>query len=294
MLTADTALLELRDRAVAWMNRGHELLLRGDEVSLGSALDAYNEAVALFRRLPVAENPSWANSLGAALMNRGQLLHRLHGVTQAALALAAFDEAAALLRALPAGDNPWPRRNHTGTLVNRANLLLDLNRFESAELAARQALALALPHERLELADADLALKARRALGDALGRLLIMPGADQDGIARQASDVVDDALTLIRHWSTQPGVSFYLLAMRFFRFGVQLYRFHQPHFLAEFIIENLPPADAELKAIALEAIDATLADKPAPGQFLTIGDPASERRRQAWNDLSALRARLTA
>src|SRR6478736_8857712 len=276
------------------MNRGHELLLRDDPVSLGSALDAYNEAIALFRRVPIAENPAWANSLGAALMNRGQLLHRLHGVTQATLALAAFDEAIALLRELPADDTPWPRRNLTGTFVNRANLLLDLGQFHSADLAARHALALAVPHERIELVDADLALKARRALGDALGRQLVMPGADQDNIAREASDIVDDALALIRHWSTRPGASFYVLAMRFFRFGVQLYRFHQPHFLAEFIVENLPPADPAFQAIALEAIDATLADKPAPGQFLTVGDPASERRRDAWRDLAALRARITA
>ena len=294
MLPANATSLELRDRAVAWMNRGHELLLRDDKGSLGGALDAYNEAIALFRRVSVVENPAWANSFGAALMNRGQLLHRLHGVTQAALALAAFDEAAALLRGLPSDPNPWPRRNLTGTLVNRANLLLDLNQFDSAELVAREALVLAAPHERVELVDADLALKARRALGDALGRLLVLPVADQDGIARQASDIVDDALALIRHWSAQPGVSFYLLAMRFFRYGVQLYRFHQPHFLAEFIVENLPPGDPEFKTIALEVIDATLADRPAPGEFLTVGDPASERRRQAWNELSTLRTRLTA
>lgn len=140
----------------------------------------------------------------------------------------------------------------------------------------------------------DLALKARRALGDALGRLLVAPDADQEAIARQASDVVDDALALIRYWSAQTGTSFYLLAMRFFRFGVQLYRFHQPHFLAEFIDENLSLADAEFKAIALEAIDATLSDGPGSGQFLTIGDPVSERRRQTWNDLAALRNQLTA
>jgi len=274
------------------MNRGHELLLRGDEASLNAALDAYNEAIALFRTVPVAENPSWVNSLGAALMNRGQLLHRLHGVGQAALALAAFDEAAALLRLLAAVDNPWPRRNFTGTLVNRANLLLDLGQFAAAEQVAREALALALPHERAHLIDADLALKARRALGDALGRLLVASGANQDEIARQASDVVDDALALIRHWSAPAGTSFRLLAMRFFRYGAQLYRFHQPHFLAEFLEENLPPQDAEFHAIALETIDATLAEDQASGRIFTIGDLASERRRQTWQDLGALRTRL--
>ena len=142
--------------------------------------------------------------------------------------------------------------------------------------------------------DADLALKARRALGDALGHLLVAPGADQEALARQASDVVDDALALIHHWTPQSPISFRALALRFFRYGAQLYRLHQPHFLAEFVAENCPPDDPPFKSIALEVIDAALVDKPAPGQFLTIGDPASERRRQVWNDLSALRSRLTA
>ncbi len=274
------------------MNRGHELLLRGDDVSLDRALDAYHEAIVLLRRLPLAENPGWANSLGAALMNRGRLLHRLHGVAQAALTLAAFDEAAVLLRGLQAADNPWPRRNLAGTLVNRANLLLDLAQFAEAAAGAREAAALSAPHERAEPVDADLALKARRALGDALGHLLVAPGADQEALARQASDVVDEALDLIRHWTNRREISFRTLALRFFRYGAQLYRFHQPHFLAEFIEEHLPAGDAEFAALARETIDAALRDGPGTGRFLTVGDPASERRRQAWHELAALRGRL--
>jgi len=287
-----TTLLELRDRAIAWMNRGHELMLRGDETGLAGSLDAYNEAITILRRMPVAGNPAWANSLGAALMNRGHLLHRLHGTGQAAPALAAFDEAANVLKAISTDDNAWPRRNLAGTLLNRANLLLDLGRLDAACTVARDALALSLSHEREHLIDADLALKARRALADALGQLLVVRQADQEEFARQASDTVDDALAVIRHWSAQAGATLRLLAMRFFRFGVQLYRFHQPHFLAEFIEENLPPADEEFRIIALEAIDAALADDKNSGGIFTIGDPASERRRQTLQDLGVLRTRL--
>ncbi len=53
------------------------------------------------------------------------------------------------------------------------------------------------------------------------------------------SDLVDDALALIRHWAARGEHSFQPLAVRFFHYGTQLYRFHQPHFLAEFIQENL-------------------------------------------------------
>jgi hypothetical protein len=284
---------DARDRAIAWMNRGHALLAKDGDPALAGALEAYNEAIALLRPLPLGENPEWANSLGAALMNRGQLLHRLHGLDRTALALAAFDEAERVLRPLPTEENPWPRRNLAGTLINRANLLLDLGVLSAAASDASDGLILTAPHERADLVDADLALKARRAFGDAIGRLLVEPGADQDALARQASDVVDDALELIRYWQGKGAGSFRLLASRFFRYGTQLYRFHQPHFLAEFIEENLSTHDPEFQTVALEAIEAALADVPAAGQFLVAGEPATERRRQAWQDLTALRARLT-
>jgi hypothetical protein len=286
--------LTRRDLAVGWMNHGHALMLRNDPVSLAAALDAYNEAVAGLRRLPVAENPSWANSLGAALMNRGHLLHRLHGVAQATLALQAFDEAAALLRPLAAGENPWPRRNFAGTLVNRANLLLDLACFSEGAAAVREALVLAWPHAHTEAVDADLALKASRGLCDALGRLLVAPGADQAALAIEASDVVDKALALVRHWAGRGETTFGPLALRFFRYGVQLYRIHQPHFLAEFIRENLAIAGPELRAIARDSVEATLADQARSRGYLTIGDPVSERLVRTCRELEELRSHLAA
>ena len=306
--TSSPATLDhLRDLGVAWMNRGHELMIQDHRVSLEASLAAYNEAITVLRQLPTTENAGWANSLGAALMNRGQLLHRLHGIEQATVALAAFDEAAALLQPLVStsaspsalqsfslSSSPWPRRNLTGTLLNRASLLLDLAQFSTAASTAREALALATPHERLDLIEADLALKLRRCLCDAIGRLIVEPGADQNTLATAASDLVDESLALIRHWASRHPNAFASLALRFFRYGTQLYRLHQPQFLAEFIQENLSADNPELRAIALAAIDDALADQPRDGAFLTIGDPASERRLEIWRELSTLRTRLAA
>lgn len=292
--TSPASLAQLRDHGVAWMNRGHELMLQGNQVGLEAALAAYDEAIANLRRLPVAENPSWTNSLGAALMNRGHLLHRLHGIEQATVALEAFDEATLLLHSLLAGTNPWPRRNLAGTLLNRASLLLDLAQFPAAATTARESLGLAKPHESLDLIDADLALKARRCLCDAIGRLIVEPGADQNILATEASDLMDESLALIRYWAVGHPAAFAALAVRLFRYGTQLYRLHQPQFLAEFIQENLVANQPEFHVIALEAIDDALADQPHDLAFLTIGDPASERRLQIWRELSFLRARLAA
>lgn len=279
------------------MNRGHALLVQDTRPSLEAALDAYNEAVTQLLplvRVHGSAEPSWVNSLGAALMNRGWLLHRLHGNAQAALALAAYDDAARLLRSVADGASPWPRRNLTGTLLNRAHLLLDLGQLPEARAAATEALTLSQPHERADTVDADLALKARRAVCDALGRLIVAPGAEQEAIAREASDLVDDGLALARHWTDRGAAQPRELALRLFRFGAQLYRFHQPHFLAEFLAENLGTRDPELVAIARETIDATLADAPRDTAFLTVGDPASERHLRTARELAQLRASLHA
>jgi tetratricopeptide (TPR) repeat protein len=280
-----------RDLGVAWMTRGHALQQDGKVLE---SLAAYEQAIAALGTLAVATHPAWANSLGAAWMNHGRLIHRAYGLERASTALASYAAAETVLRPVSGDEYPWARRNLTGTLLNRANLLLDLARWEEASAAAREALRLSLPHERVDPVDADLALKSRRALCDTIGQLLVAPGADQNGLAAEASDQVDDALALIRHWSERGENSFQPLALRLFRYGTQLYRFHQPHFLAEFIQENLPVADGELQTIALDAINATLADRPRELIFLTMGDRASERHLDTSRELEALRLHLVA
>lgn len=284
-----------RDLAIAWMNRGHALALQDDAHALAAALDAYNEAVSRLRPLATGSAPaSWTNSLGAALLNRGQLLHRLHGTAQATVALAAFDEAAGLLRPLVASSDlraaPWPRRNLAGVLLNRATLLLDLGRLDSARADAAEALALSRPHEHADTTDADLALKARRALCAALGRLIVAPEADQEAIAREASDLVDDGLALARHWTDRGAAQPRELALRLFRFGAELYRRHQPHFLAEFLAENLRTPDPELSTIARETVDAALTDRPRDLEYLRVGDSTTERHLRTVHELRQLRS----
>lgn len=294
----------LRAPAVVWMNRGHALLLRGDVVSLAAALDAYAEAIALLRPLASAGDPAVANSLGAALMNRAHLLHRLHGAGRGEESLQLFANAVAALEPAVRGGHRWARRNLAGTLVNRANLRLDLTAtaggapapagFHPAIADARAALALVVPAERDDLADADLALKARRALCDALGQCLVLAdAAAQDAFAAEASDAVDEALALIRSWNARGEAEFAPLAVRFFRFGVELYRRHQPQFLVEFIDENLgaAPQQEELREIARASCRAALADGAAPA-MVTLGEPASERALETRRDIAAAHARL--
>jgi hypothetical protein len=344
--------------AIQWMNHGHAFSQRSANAD---ALSAYARAITLLHSLPLADHPSWANSLGAALMNHGQLLHRAHGLARADEAIADFTEAIANLSEIPSDVVPWARRNLAGSHINRANLLLDLGGslrlttvgaplagvpsscralpgtpasgastscFAKALADARFALALVAATERENPVDADLALKARRVLCDAIGQQLpLAAAAEQDALASEAADVVDDALALIRYWAAGEGCTvlvqtssprrnprdpsapaeghdrfadpaasaFAHMAVRFFRFGTELYRRHQPHFLAEFIEENLAaalPSEAEeLRVIAHLALEAALADGAVPA-LLLFDDPAAERALATRRELAAARERL--
>lgn len=289
------AVTDNRARSVAWMNRGSALQRLGDASNLAEALSAYDSAIALQRTLPLHDDSGVAVSLAAALVNRAVLLHRLNGTDRAADALAAGDEAVARLRPLLASRyEPAARRNLAGTFVNRANLLLDLGDFTSADAAACEALSLLIAHQHADFDAAGIALMARRARCDALGRMLVLPGADQESIAREASDVVDEALTLVRHWTPQGEGAFAPLATRLFRFGARLYRFHQPQFLAEFLLEHLESAPVpDLFAIADETLSATLADLQRP-QLLVAGTRAAAQLVETAHSLRAALARLPA
>lgn len=281
--------------SVAWMNRGSALQRYGDPGRTAAALAAYDAAIARQRRLPLAGDAGRRISLAAALMNRALLLHRLHGVGRAADAFAAGAEAGALLQPLLIADTPFVvRRNFGGICVNRANLLLDLGDHAAADAAAHEALALVAPVERIDPDCASVGLMARRALCDALGRQLVAPGADQESIAAAASDTVDDALALARHWSEAGGAAFGPLVARLYRFGARLYRTHQPQFLGEFLLEQLEAAPSpELQAIAAAALEDALDDLQRP-RPLVAGAPATEKLLATVRALRTAQARVAA
>ena len=280
-----------RDLGVAWMNRGNILLTLATPATLIDAVQAYDEAIALLETLPFASPPDWRNSLAAAWMNRGHALHRQGTAASLAAALASHARAVALFQTLPLEAHPSFRYNLAGASLNHANALLDTGDFPAARASAHRALELVAPTERDDPAAADLALKLRRTLCDSLGQLLVAPDADraaQNALACEASDLVDDALALVRHWETRGLDAFRPLATRLLRFGAQLYGTHQPHFLAEFLLENLDSAaspgafvDPERHAIATAAIAAVLSAAPADDTLLVRwDDPDTQRRLQ--------------
>lgn len=257
-----------RDLGIAWMNRGNVLQRRETPEALRAAEEAYVQAIRLLEILPLDREPGFANSLGAAWLNRGRALHRGGNLEAVTAAADAYAKAISYLRPLPLDENPCFRLNLAGAYMNRANVLVafgDPTRTAEARLAAKEALVLVAGGERSEPVFADLGLKARRAQCDAIGQLFSHPTPDSNltELRSEASDAVDEGLALAREWDQRGLPAFRPLAARLFRYGVRLYARFQPHFVAEFIIENVDPeaspgafgGNPDFLAIAAEGID---------------------------------------
>lgn len=233
-----------RELARAWMNRGNALQRQPAPIALADAVRAYDEAIAFYRTLPLDKNPDDRNSLGAVWMNRGHALYAQADPASLAESARSQREAIEMLRPLPLDANRSFRINLAAAWLNLANSLLALGEPARALAAARDAIALAAPAEDNDPALADIGLKARRALCEALGRQLVSADATEqptESLADEASDVVDDALALARRWESRGVPLFRPIAARLFRFGAQLYGAHLPDFLAEFVLEHLDP-----------------------------------------------------
>jgi tetratricopeptide (TPR) repeat protein len=306
--------LPLREEAVrrqlglVWMNLGNALQRQEGNSPEAGAVRAYDEAISLLRSLARDMSPDDRNSLGAAWMNRGLSLHRFGRGEKLAEAVESHGEAVAVLRTLPLNEVIWYRLNSAGAHMNLANARLDLGGSDHIALAresARESLeVLEAPDlERTVAPAADVGIKARRVLCDALGLLLASNTTPLSlhELAAEASDAVDEGLALIRHWESRGAPYFRELAERLFRFGTRLYRLHQPQFLAEFILETLDPlrstgalpATAGFRAIAAEAIAAVRQDLERSPHFSTENS-ADARRLQIWRDLREAEARLQA
>ncbi|HWA08247.1 MAG TPA: tetratricopeptide repeat protein [Opitutaceae bacterium] len=290
-----------RELAIAWMNRGNALQKQPRAESLAQAVASYDRAIELLR--PPPADDAGRNSLGAAWLNRGQALHRQGTPAALTEALRSQREAIALLRTLPLAADPAFRCNLAGALVNEANLLLDdgFGRHQESRRSARSSLALVLADETARPVAAILGLQARRALCDAIGRLLLAntSGLTLSELADEAGDAVDDGLALARLWERRGCPDLRPLAERLFVFGARLYRGYQPQFLAEFILENLDPAHSPgalpgppaLHTFAGGMIAGAL-DTLRGVQRLTADDAASSRLLQTWRELQAAEARL--
>ncbi len=232
--------------AACWLNRAEALTRLGPEHH-ALALGAYDEALALLRPLPLADDARFSKRLAIALQNRALVL-AAQNPPATTDAIAALVEAIAVLDHAESMD-PLERdyllavvwMNLANTQASEATSVSDLAAWE----AARRALALVKTREHEDAAVAEAGLKARHVLCQIAGRRLAAQAESEAVMAdvvmadvHDATDLADEGLGLVREWERRGVDRFRNLASDLFRFGARVYAYYQPHFLHEFLSEQ--------------------------------------------------------
>jgi hypothetical protein len=253
--------------AACWLNRADALMQLGDATQISLALRAYDEALMLLRELPMGDDSRFPRRLAIAHQNRGLAL-RAQGGPAVAAAIEAFTDAIAILdddRAPLIADRDYLR---AAVWMNLANARASEETTESDSLAHDAALRAISLVTGLEADDADAAevgLKARHVLCHTIARHLSLQTATDQPMpddVHDATDIVDDGLRIVRHWEHKRVTRFRGVACDLFRFGVRVFDKYQPHFLHEFVLENMDPdrssreylESADMRAAAQEAL----------------------------------------
>ncbi len=251
-----------------YLNRGDAFARLGSTEDLAAAVAAFDEGLLHLRELPMRESPLFVKRLAIAWLNRGIALskQRLPGTLEAATE--SFSEAIAAARNYLVLAPEDGRVLLASAWFNRANVLIqfDSPRAEAARSAAIESLKLAGVFEHQDAVAAEIGFRTRHVLCQALAHLVAQDlkgnTASRDVWWHEATDAVDSGMALARHWEARGAEQFRDAATALFRFGCRVYQLHQPHFLTEFLLENLDPeqspnalvADAALQASAAEAL----------------------------------------
>jgi tetratricopeptide (TPR) repeat protein len=231
--------------AACWLNRADALVRLGDVAQITEALRSFDEGIRLLHGLPLGADARFPRRLAMAYQNRGLALGAQG--RPAGEAIAAFTEAIAILD------------HHQAALIPDRQYLLavvwmNLAKARAADAtagsdslardAALRAIALVADVEMHDEAAAEVGLKARHVLCQAIAVRLPQPMEGNETMpddVHEATDVADDGLGLARRWERDGVDRFRGIAYDLFRFGARVYARYQPQFLHEFVLDNMDP-----------------------------------------------------
>lgn len=288
--------------AAGWMNRADALTRLENVDNLTEALRSYHKALALLHDLLLEADPLFRRRLAIAWQNRGLVLQKQNMPAEAEESFAAAIAALQHDHAIGISD----RQQILATVwLNRANALIsqdkDLAALETRS-AARETLSLVSQIEKRDLTAAEAGFKARHILCQAIARLLAETGHARtvmENWLMEATDAVDEGMTLAREWERCGADQFRTLAQELFRFGARVYQIYQPHFLNEFLLENFDPAHSpdafvgnpEMHAAALESLWRAFREIQRNG-FKTLNTPEFAGLLERLRELRVVEERL--
>lgn len=254
--------------AACWLNRAEALMPSGLPDHATNALVACNTALALLSTLPLSDDPRYVRRLAIAYQHRG-LVMQARDEANPADAVMSFQAALDVLTHENATGIEDLVQLRATVRTNLANALLLDPRTPSAVAArdaARMAVALVVGAERVEPSMADIGLRARYILCQALTRLLPETAADAAAVisddVHEATEAAEEGLALAKHWDERGDARFRELSSMLFRFGAHVYQRYQPQFLSEFVGDNVDASRApasfvssrEMRAAAVDAL----------------------------------------
>jgi tetratricopeptide (TPR) repeat protein len=254
--------------AAGWMNRGDVFTRLGSKADLAKAVQSYDEALILLNDLPLDANPLFRRRLAIAWQNRGLTLQAQNTPPALLEAARSFETALRTLQADIGGTILDRDFLLAAVWLNKANLLATEKTTAAAQqayLAAQEVLARVAGAEEKNVTEAELGLKARHILCQAIASLLMQTDLGEPvriSLIGEGTDLVEAGIGLARRWEQQGFRQFRTLAQELFRFGARVYQTYQPHFLSEFLLENLDPAhsstafatDSTMHAVAWESL----------------------------------------
>ncbi|MDQ8202571.1 tetratricopeptide repeat protein [Pelagicoccus sp. SDUM812003] len=159
-------------------------------------------------------------------------------------AVASFDETIRVLAKIKQKDDPRLAMEMASAHANRANLLSraqpSKESIQETISSSEFALRIVKGHEENNLLAAEVSLSARRSLCHAFGLIIGGQSAEkQQEIHDKASDLLEDGLKLVKTWESRGARGLRPSAQHLFHLGCAFYCTQQPHFLPEFVNENL-------------------------------------------------------
>lgn len=224
-----------------------DLLARdSDPARRASALPAYDEGIALLQHLPFVDDERFPRRLAIALQNRGLALQE----TSVGAGIESLSGAVAVLEHDTAARIADRDALLGAVYLNLANAHAASDTEGAtgrARGAALQALGAVAATESSILKAAEAGLKARHVLCRLLAHRLDTAQRSDAGFieeVHETTDIVDEGLALARNWERTGATCFRAVAHDLFRFGARVYALYQPHFLEEFIADNMDPAQS--------------------------------------------------
>ena len=256
--------------AACWLNRGEALAALGGAQRLERAIEAYDIALSLLVQLPIEHDPRVRRRLAIAWQNKGLALQAQGHIDEPdGGALQAFQRATDLIddEAVLIDDRDYMR---AAICTNLANAFLAIDDGDAATTArglAHRVIELTANRTEDSLDLSVVAITARHVLCQAITRLLIVRdnAASRDFVrelVNEATDAVDDGLSIARRWEQRGVDRLRGLAYDLVRFGARVYATYQPQFLSEFVQENFDPArslwhyvcSVEMRAAAIDSL----------------------------------------